>query len=142
MHDPQIREMIEELQRQLPITPQTAEVVLEGRLQNHENETVFMADNVLAKCPESSGAICVEASGGHPICDFLFNKLPYPSENQIIGSFWWFVCFWLSVVAVFLAVGFGFYVFHWAPANFVGLLSFLGLHTAITGFRQLLLSIY
>lgn len=98
--------------------------------------------NVLAKCPESSGAICVEASGGHPICDFLFNKLPYPSENQIIGSFWWFVCFWLSVVAVFLAVGFGFYVFHWAPANFVGLLSFLGLHTAITGFRQLLLSIY
>jgi len=28
-----------------------AEVVLEGRLQNHENETVFLADNVLAKCP-------------------------------------------------------------------------------------------
>ncbi len=28
-----------------------AEVVLEGRLQNQENETVFLADNVLAKCP-------------------------------------------------------------------------------------------
>ena len=96
----------------------------------------------LAKRPDSSKATCVEACGGHPACDFLFNRLPYPSENQIIGSFWWFVCFWLSVTAVFLAVGFGFYVLHWAPANFVGLLSFLGLHTAITGFRQLLLSIY
>jgi cytochrome c-type biogenesis protein CcmE len=28
-----------------------AEVVVEGRLQHHDNETVFLADNVLAKCP-------------------------------------------------------------------------------------------
>jgi cytochrome c-type biogenesis protein CcmE len=28
-----------------------AEVVIEGRLQNHETETVFLADNVMAKCP-------------------------------------------------------------------------------------------
>lgn len=28
-----------------------AEVVIEGRLQHHETETVFLADNVLAKCP-------------------------------------------------------------------------------------------
>jgi cytochrome c-type biogenesis protein CcmE len=28
-----------------------AEVVIEGRLQHHENETVFLADNLLAKCP-------------------------------------------------------------------------------------------
>jgi len=28
-----------------------AEVVIEGRLQYHETETVFLADNVMAKCP-------------------------------------------------------------------------------------------
>lgn len=28
-----------------------AEVVIEGRMQQHETETVFLADNVLAKCP-------------------------------------------------------------------------------------------
>ena len=28
-----------------------AEVVVEGRLQYHETETVFLADNLLAKCP-------------------------------------------------------------------------------------------
>lgn len=28
-----------------------AEVVIEGRLQYHETETVFLADNLLAKCP-------------------------------------------------------------------------------------------
>lgn len=28
-----------------------AEVVIEGRLQHHATETVFLADNVLAKCP-------------------------------------------------------------------------------------------
>ncbi len=36
-----------------------AEVVVEGRLQSHESETVFLADNVLAKCPSK-----FEAEGG------------------------------------------------------------------------------
>ena len=38
-----------------------AEVVVEGRLQHHETETVFLADNVMAKCPSKFQA---QAQGG------------------------------------------------------------------------------
>jgi cytochrome c-type biogenesis protein CcmE len=41
-----------------------AEVVVEGRLQSHESETVFLADNVLAKCPSKFEAQA--AAGGTP----------------------------------------------------------------------------
>jgi hypothetical protein len=67
---------------------------------------------------------------------------PAPTEAQVIGGFWWLSCLVVSVLIVLAGLWFGFAVLNWAPANFVGLLSFLGLHTAITGIRQLLLSIY
>jgi cytochrome c-type biogenesis protein CcmE len=38
-----------------------AEVVVEGRLQHHETETVFLADNLMAKCPSKFQA---QAQGG------------------------------------------------------------------------------
>lgn len=44
----------------------------------------------------------------------------------------------LSVCVVLFAIVVSFFGFHWAPANFVGLFSFLGLHTAYTGFREFL----
>ncbi len=98
--------------------------------------------NVLAKIPDSSVATRVGACSGHPVCNWFFNGLPSLSENRIIAMFWWFVCIWFSVAVVLLAGGCGFYVLGWAPANFVGLLSFLGAHTAIASIRQLLTSIY
>ena len=67
---------------------------------------------------------------------------PAPTEAQVIGGFWWLSCLVVSVLVVLAGLWLGFAVLNWAPANFVGLLSFLGLHTAITGIRQLLLSIY
>ena len=48
----------------------------------------------------------------------------------------------LSVFVVLLAIVVSFFGFHWAPANFVGLFSFLGLHTAYTGFREFLRAIF
>jgi cytochrome c-type biogenesis protein CcmE len=39
-----------------------AEVVIEGRLQHHSSETVFLADNLMAKCPSK-----FEAESGSPI---------------------------------------------------------------------------
>ena len=44
-----------------------AEVVLEGRLQHHDTETVFLADNVMAKCPskfEGQGQAMGAGPGG------------------------------------------------------------------------------
>ncbi len=67
---------------------------------------------------------------------------PAPTEAQVIGGFWCLSCLVVSVLVVLAGLWFGFAVFNWAPANFVGLLSFLGVHTAITGIRQLILSIY
>lgn len=43
-----------------------AEVVIEGRLQNHETETVFLADNVLAKCPSKFEGQDGQAMGPGP----------------------------------------------------------------------------
>ena len=45
-----------------------AEVVIEGRLQHHESETVFLADNVMAKCPSKfeAKAQALEAGKGGP----------------------------------------------------------------------------
>lgn len=48
----------------------------------------------------------------------------------------------LSVFVVLLAIAVSFFWFHWAPANFIGLFSFLGLHTAYTGFREFLGGIF
>lgn len=48
----------------------------------------------------------------------------------------------LSVSVVLLAIVVSFFWFHWAPANFIGLFSFLGLHTAYTGFREFLSGIF
>ena len=39
-----------------------AEVVIEGRLQHHRSETVFLADNLMAKCPSK-----FQAEAGSPI---------------------------------------------------------------------------
>ncbi len=41
-----------------------AEVVVEGTLQYHETETVFLADNLMAKCPSKFEA---QAEGGAPV---------------------------------------------------------------------------
>ena len=45
-----------------------AEVVLEGRLQHHESELVFLADNVMAKCPSKfeAKAQALDAGAGGP----------------------------------------------------------------------------
>jgi cytochrome c-type biogenesis protein CcmE len=43
-----------------------AEVVIEGRLQHHETETVFLADNVLAKCPSKFEGKDGQAMGSGP----------------------------------------------------------------------------
>lgn len=67
---------------------------------------------------------------------------PAPTEAQVIGGFWCVSCLVVSVLVVLSGLWFGFSVFNWAPTNFVGLLSFLGLHTVIAGIRQLLLSIF
>lgn len=55
---------------------------------------------------------------------------------------WWAGWLSLSVFVVLLAIVVSFFGFHWAPANFVGLFSFLGLHTAYTGFREFLRAIF
>ncbi|MDG2334138.1 MAG: cytochrome c maturation protein CcmE [Myxococcota bacterium] len=40
-----------------------AEVVIEGRVQNHQTGTVFLADNLMAKCPSKFEA---QANQGEP----------------------------------------------------------------------------
>lgn len=81
------------------------------------------------------------AGNGDPVWERPFSQAPHFSEAQIIGAAWWFACLTLSVAVVIFALWTGFFMLHWAPANFVGLLTFLGLHTAITSVRQLITSI-
>ena len=40
-----------------------AEVVIEGRIQNNQSETLFLADNLMAKCPSKFEAQAREAAG-------------------------------------------------------------------------------
>ena len=80
----------------------------------------------------------VEGFAKNSLWDIAYNKIPYPSPLSIIRFFWVTAFILLSIAAVILAIWFGFYVFHWAPANFVGLLVFLGLHTVIRSAGELL----
>jgi len=41
-----------------------AEVVIEGRVQNHRTDTLFLADNLMAKCPSKFEAKALEAELG------------------------------------------------------------------------------
>ena len=44
-----------------------AEVVIEGRIQNNQSETLFLADNLMAKCPSKFEAQAREAAGGEGV---------------------------------------------------------------------------
>jgi len=44
-----------------------AEVVIEGRIQNHQSETVFLADNLMAKCPSKFEAQAREGAMGEKV---------------------------------------------------------------------------
>ena len=44
-----------------------AEVVVEGRLRQQGNETVLVADNVMAKCPSKFQAKEAESSATQPL---------------------------------------------------------------------------
>jgi cytochrome c-type biogenesis protein CcmE len=41
-----------------------AEVVIEGRIQNHQSNTLFLADNLMAKCPSKFEAQAREGPAG------------------------------------------------------------------------------
>ena len=41
-----------------------AEVVIEGRVQNHRTDTLFLADNLMAKCPSKFEAKALEGEMG------------------------------------------------------------------------------
>lgn len=86
--------------------------------------------NAEAESPESG-------QGRDPIGVRVHGE-PAPTEAQLIGGFWWLLCLLVSILVVISGLWFGFSVLAWAPANFVGLLSFLGLHSAVKGLRELL----
>lgn len=44
-----------------------AEVVIEGRIQNHQSDTLFLADNLMAKCPSKFEAQAREAAMGNEV---------------------------------------------------------------------------
>ena len=44
-----------------------AEVVIEGRIQNNQSETLFLADNLMAKCPSKFEAQTQERAGGEGV---------------------------------------------------------------------------
>ena len=43
-----------------------AEVVIEGRIEHQQNRTLFLADNLLAKCPSKYEAAAEASSPDHP----------------------------------------------------------------------------
>lgn len=101
----------------------------------------WTGQEVLAKSMGRGALARVEGFAENSLWNFVYNKIPYPFPLLIIRIFWVTAFVLLSIAVVILAIWFGFYVLHWAPANFVGLLAFLGVHTVIRSVRELLHSI-
>ncbi len=61
-----------------------------------------------------------------------------PIGSQFIGGSWVLIFLSLSVVGTFFALWIGFSVLHLAPFNYIGILSFVGVHTIVRGGREIL----
>ena len=61
-----------------------------------------------------------------------------PIGSQLLGAGWVLMFISLSVVGTFLALWIGFSFFMLAPINYIGILSFVGVHTIVRGGREFL----
>ena len=61
-----------------------------------------------------------------------------PVGNRLIGGAWILIFLLLSVVGTFFALWIGFSVLNLAPINYIGILSFVGVHTIVRGGREIL----
>ncbi len=60
-----------------------------------------------------------------------------PVGNQLIGGAWVLIFLLLSVVGTFFALWVGFSFLNFAPINYIGILSFVGVHTIVRGGREI-----
>ncbi len=61
-----------------------------------------------------------------------------PVGSKLIGGTWVAVFLLLSVVGTFFALWIGFSVWNLAPFNYIGILSFVGVHTIARTGREIL----
>ncbi len=61
-----------------------------------------------------------------------------PIGSQFIGGGWVLTFLLLSVAGTFFALWIGFSVLNFAPINFIGILSFVGIHTIVRSGREIL----
>jgi hypothetical protein len=61
-----------------------------------------------------------------------------PVGSHLIGGAWVVIFLLLSVAGTFLALWVGFSVLNLAPINYIGVLSFVGVHTVVRGGREIL----
>ncbi len=61
-----------------------------------------------------------------------------PVGSKLIGAAWVVIFLLLSVVGTFFALWIGFSVLNFAPINYIGILSFVGVHTIVRGGREIL----
>jgi hypothetical protein len=64
-----------------------------------------------------------------------------PVGSQLIGGAWVVIFLLLSVTGTFFALWIGFSVLNLAPINYIGVLSFVGVHTVVRGGREILTGI-